>query len=107
MREMDLVARYSDDMFSVLLPGTALNQAAGVAERLRLAVGRCPLRGKDFELKITVSTGLAEVERSDDSAALLKRTESAVNASVHAGGDRTHFKIADSIESFVLTDVPA
>ena len=61
MREMDLVARYYDDVFAVLLPGTPLSQAIGVAERLRLAVAGCPLRGKEFELRIAVVTGLAEV----------------------------------------------
>ena len=103
-REMDLVARYSDDVFAVLLPGTALPQAVGVGERLRLAVGRCPLRGKGFELRITLSTGLAEVERTDDSAALLKRGEAAMQSSVQSGCDCTHFHTGHSIEPFALDE---
>jgi diguanylate cyclase len=102
MREMDLVARYGDDVFAVLLPGTPLSQAVGVGERLRLAVGRCPLRGKDFELRITVSAGLAEVERTDDSAALLKRGEAAMQNSVQTGCDCTHFHNGQAIEPFAL-----
>ncbi|HEV3418565.1 MAG TPA: GGDEF domain-containing protein [Pirellulales bacterium] len=105
MREMDLVARYSDDLFSVLLPGTPLNQAVGVAERLRAAVARCPLRGKDFELRISVSAGLAEVERADDSAAFMKRGEAALQGSVRAGGDCTHFYTGQTIKPFVLKEV--
>ncbi len=42
MREMDLVARYQSDVFGVLLPGTPLNQAAGVAERLCGGRGTLP-----------------------------------------------------------------
>ncbi len=104
MREMDLVARYSDDAFSVLFPGTALSEAVGVAERLRAAVSRCPLRGKDFEMRITVSAGLAEVERSDDSAALLKRAEAALLASTQAGCNCTHFHSGTAIESFTVKE---
>jgi diguanylate cyclase len=104
MREMDLVARYSDDRFSVLLPGTPLNQAVGVAERLRAAVARCPLRGKDLDLPISVSAGLAEVEQADDSAAFLKRGEAALQNSVQAGGDCTHYHTGQTIETFVLKE---
>jgi diguanylate cyclase len=107
MREMDLVARYSDDVFAVLLPGTPMSQAIGVAERLRLAVARCPLRGKDFELRITISTGLADVQRDDDSAALLRRGEAALNTSVQASGDCTHFHDGNAIETYLLSEATA
>ena len=80
MREMDLVARYQSDVFAVLLPGTPLNQAAGVAERLSAAVARCPLRSKDLELHLSVTTGLAELMGGDDSTAILQRAESALEA---------------------------
>src|SRR5262249_40634069 len=105
MREMDLVARYSEDAFAVLLPGTPMSQAIGVAERLRVAVARCPLRGKEFELRITISAGLADVQREDDSAALLRRGEAALNTSVQAGGDSTHFHNGASIEAYLLSEV--
>jgi diguanylate cyclase len=107
MREMDLVARYSDDVFAVLLPGTPMSQAMGVAERLRVAVARCPLRGKDFELRITISVGLADVQRDDDSAALLRRGEAALNTSVQASGDCTHFHDGDAIETYLLNEATA
>ncbi len=107
MREMDLVARYNVDEFGVLLPGTPLKQAIGVAERFRAAVARSPLRSKDFELRITVSAGLAEIGRVDDSASLLKRAEAALRASVKAGCDSTHFHNGHTIEHFALAaEVP-
>jgi diguanylate cyclase len=101
MREMDMVARYQDDTFAVLLPGTPLNQCVSVAERLRAAVARCPLRSKDFELQISVSTGLAEVVRNDDSASLMKRAEAAVQASVQSGRNGTYFDAGNGIEAYV------
>ena len=101
MREMDMVARYQNDTFAVLLPGTPISQSIAVAERLRAAVARCPLRSKDFELQISVSTGLAEVVRNDDSASLMKRAEAAVQASVASGKDGTYFDAGKGIELFV------
>jgi diguanylate cyclase len=103
MREMDLVARYYDDVFAVLLPGTPLSQAIGVAERLRVAVAGCPLRGKEFELRIAVATGLAEVLRSDDSAALLKRAEAALQGAVQSGREGTFFHTGREVEQFLAT----
>ncbi len=102
MREMDLVARFGADLFAVLLPGTPLSQAAGVAERLRTAVGRCPLRGKDFELHVTVSSGLAEVQRGDDSAALLIRAEAAMQDAISAGSDCTRRHTGEKVEAVSL-----
>jgi diguanylate cyclase len=101
MREMDMVARYQSDAFAVLLPGTPMSQSLVVAERLRAAVARCPLRGKDFELQISVSTGLAEVVRNDDSASLMKRAEAAVQASVASGKDGTYFDAGKGIELYL------
>jgi len=107
MREMDLVARYHDHVFAVLLPSTPLDQALGVAERLRTAVARCPLRGKDFEIGITVSNGLAEVTRSDDWASFLKRAEAAMQGAVVAGRDNTQFHNGLSIEPYVPKEAAA
>lgn len=101
MREMDMVARYQNDTFAVLLPGTPLSQTIAVAERLRAAVARCPLRSKDFELQISVSAGLAEVVRNDDSASLMKRAEAAVQASISSGVDGTYFETGKGIERYV------
>ena len=48
-----------------------------------------------------VSGGLAEVTRSDDWASFLKRAESAMQASVQAGRDNTHFHNGQSIEPVI------
>jgi diguanylate cyclase len=105
MREMDLVARYYDDVFAVLLPGTPLSQAIGVAERLRAAVAACPLRGKEFELRIAVVTGLAEVAPGDDSAALLKRSEAALQGAVQSGREGTFYHTGRGVQQFVESGV--
>ena len=91
LREMDLVARYEDEAFAVLMPGIALEHAVGIGERLRAAIARCPLRLKDAEVHFTISLGIAEAVPADDSASMVKRAHAAMNASVQAGRDCTHF----------------
>ena len=107
MREMDLVARYYDHVFAILMPSTPLEQALGVAERVRTAVARCPLRGKDFEIAITVSNGLAEVTRSDDWASFLKRAEAAMQGAVLAGRDNTQFHNGQSVTPYAAKEAAA
>ena len=46
MRDMDHVARLSDDTFALLLPGSLLHDGVSIAERLRQAVERCRLPRK-------------------------------------------------------------
>ncbi len=107
MREMDLVARFDEDLFAVLLPGTPLSQATGVAERLRTAVARCPLRGKDFELHVTVSIGAGEVQPGDDSAALLKRAKAATDAAAASGCDCSFTHNGTAVEPVSLKEATA
>jgi diguanylate cyclase (GGDEF)-like protein len=54
-RESDLVARYGGDEFVILLPGTHVEHAVMVGERIRLAVQDHPW----LERKATISLGAA------------------------------------------------
>jgi diguanylate cyclase (GGDEF)-like protein len=55
LRAFDLAYRLGGEEFLILLPGATLNEAAGVAERLRGAVGACDAGG----LQVTMSFGVA------------------------------------------------
>ena len=91
MRDMDHVARYDDDTFSILLPTAELANAIAIAERLRRAVGRCRLPFKRYELTFTASFGVAEAMQGDSTGRLLQRTKLALDTSTSIGGDRTFF----------------
>jgi diguanylate cyclase (GGDEF)-like protein/PAS domain S-box-containing protein len=66
VRDIDFVGRFGGEEFVAVMPGTALNGAREVAERLRKAVSALSLEcgvGKTFGL--TVSVGIAELIAGD------------------------------------------
>ncbi|NLE77364.1 MAG: diguanylate cyclase [Chloroflexi bacterium] len=58
-REVDIVARYGGDEFTVILPETDIEGAKRVAERIRQAVYNHEFAGEDSSLRVTVSAGVA------------------------------------------------
>jgi diguanylate cyclase len=86
VREMDVVSRYNDAQFGVLLPGAEAGDAFGAAERVRQAIEGC--RSLDLageEVTFTVSIGISHAMLGDDGHALLDRATSALHAAIHAG----------------------
>ncbi len=59
VREQDLVARWGGEEFIVLLPETGLQEAAALAERLRLAIADMVVKHHDADITVTASFGVA------------------------------------------------
>ncbi|MDT8344235.1 MAG: PleD family two-component system response regulator [Thermohalobaculum sp.] len=86
LRAGDLVARVGGEEFLVALPDTGPEQAAEIAERIRLAVERAPVRlagGKP--VRVTVSIGLAVHQPGGEAAALIDAADAALYASKRGG----------------------
>jgi diguanylate cyclase (GGDEF)-like protein len=98
MRDMDHVARYDEDVFALLLPGTELDSAAQVAQRLRRAIERCRLTLAEQPCQFTVSAGVAEASRSDNAERLLEVTDLALKAAVTSGGNNTFVFTGKQVE---------
>ena len=58
-RETDLCARFGGEELAVLLPGTAMEGAMEVAERLRRAIEERPVKFAGKEIAVTASFGVA------------------------------------------------
>ncbi|WP_207460100.1 GGDEF domain-containing protein [Azospirillum sp. SYSU D00513] len=85
----DAAGRLGGEEFSLLLPGTGLEGATALAERLRLRLsGRPVLTPSGDTLRVTFSAGVAEWIPALDEAALLRRADELLYAAKAAGRDR-------------------
>ncbi len=91
LRDMDMVSLYGPATFALLLPSARFGDITSVVERLRTAIGNCPLRTTWGSFNITVSGSAAEALAEDDTIKLIKRTEEAMEVAVNCGGNCSYF----------------
>jgi len=91
IRDMDLVAQYDTCTYAVLFPGTWLTNVIRIAERLREAIAKCSLPGRQGPLRFTVSIGGAKAMETDDTKRLLERSVEALEAAEETGGNCSLF----------------
>ena len=92
LRDSDMVARYGGEEFVVVMPDTAAGEALTVAERLRKEVAGLafPVPGKDDELLMTVSIGVATSCHSFETVeSLMERSDQALYGAKRAGRNST------------------
>jgi len=86
LREEDVAARFGGEEFLVLLPDTAAEGAAAVAEDLRAAVAAEPFSIGRIALPLSVSAGYAAWE-GEDLERLVARADRGLYAAKEAGRD--------------------
>jgi diguanylate cyclase (GGDEF)-like protein len=92
-RSADVVCRYGGEELAVILPETALAEAALVAERLRVAVQQ---RTDDRGTTVTLSAGVAICpDHGGDADVLIAAADAAMYRAKHAGKNRV--AIAESL----------
>ncbi|MEE2688731.1 MAG: PleD family two-component system response regulator [Pseudomonadota bacterium] len=89
VRSFDTVARYGGEEFVVVMPGTDINVAMTIAERLRQGVANQPFTAVtlDQSLAVTISVGVTEVDLAggDTMVSLINRADEALYAAKSAG----------------------
>jgi diguanylate cyclase (GGDEF)-like protein len=92
LRNIDSAARYTEDMFAVLLPQTPISGATIVGERIRAAIAghQFTASRQQQELNLTVSLGISALLplENDPAAALLSRARTALEQARNVGGNR-------------------
>ncbi|WP_029417926.1 PleD family two-component system response regulator [Brevundimonas bacteroides] len=97
VRAVDLPCRLGGEEFVVVMPGTDMEDARRIAERIRRDVGSTPFRvmgGREL-LTVTISIGVAACTGAGDTPeALLKRADEGVYEAKAAGRDRVVVRAA-------------
>ncbi|AWI52302.1 sensor domain-containing diguanylate cyclase [Aquabacterium olei] len=88
LRDGDRVGRIGGEEFLVVLGSTDLDDARGVAERLRQAVSQIMVETLGGMLQLTVSVGLASSLPDEDWAHVLGRADEGLYAAKRTGRDR-------------------
>ncbi len=91
-REIDHPARYGGEEFAVLLPGTDLEGAVELAERVRRGIEalRIPLLDGSGSLHVTVSCGVGSMpQTAGESEALVKAVDAALYEAKRSGKNKS------------------
>ncbi len=90
VRQIDIIARLGGEEFGVLLPNTDAQEAAALAERLRVAVEQAGCRVQEQTVNVTVSIGL-DSGRDDGLTldSLLSRADDAMYQAKRRGRNQT------------------
>jgi diguanylate cyclase (GGDEF)-like protein len=79
VREGDVACRYGGEEFTVLLPGSGLEAAMQVAERIRRGVEQLALWPRsEHEVRVTVSLGVAKLQPGEDAQGFIHRADQAL-----------------------------
>ncbi|MGA7800695.1 MAG: GGDEF domain-containing protein [Gammaproteobacteria bacterium] len=85
LRQADYFVRYGGEEFCVLAPGTCLEQASAMAEKVRELMAARPFGEAG---NVTVSVGVAELCPDDNEETLVNRADRALYQAKWAGRDR-------------------
>jgi len=85
-RKVDIFGRWGGEEFLLLLPGTGIDAAAGLAERLRVKISsisysQCPET-------VTASLGVAQFRDTEEDNGFIKRVDDALNMAKNQGRNR-------------------
>lgn len=94
LRQIDLKARWGGDEFIALLVETGLDEATQIAERLR---GIVEETGFQLAEHVTLSIGIATMEKGDNLESMIRRADNALYRAKHSGRNRINFLTDPSV----------
>ncbi|MFO1436637.1 MAG: GGDEF domain-containing protein [Gammaproteobacteria bacterium] len=89
LRAEDFIARYGGEEFVVVLPGSSLEQAFTVCERMRAAIEACTFRSREEIVPVTISLGVAELSGKEAAETAIERADRAMYEAKSKGRNQT------------------
>jgi diguanylate cyclase (GGDEF)-like protein len=86
-RDGDEICRYGGEEFLFILQNTDIEEGKEMAERVRTRIGNDAIHGKDGEINISLSLGVAQAREDDTVDTLIDRADAALYAAKLAGRD--------------------
>lgn len=87
LRDMDLLARLSENSFAALLPNNTVESASLVRNRTLEAIEACPLSFGSQPLDLVLNVGAAQFQTGDSVEDIVGRAEEALSAATLAEND--------------------
>lgn len=88
IRSTDFVARYGGEEFAMLLPGTSLEDAMKLAEKVRVIVEEIGFHFRGEPVTVTISCGVTEMRKDDEDESAFERADAALYAAKNSGRNR-------------------
>ncbi|MGD9385098.1 MAG: GGDEF domain-containing protein [Thioalkalispiraceae bacterium] len=88
IRETDFLARFGGEEFILLLPGTSMDAAYQVAEKLRTTIESTPFHFRDSGVLVTISGGISQFLEEDSANTLFERADKALYQAKANGRNR-------------------
>ncbi len=105
LRKTDKIGRYGGEEFIAILESADVDDAAEVAERIRMAVQELPIEHGGHEISVTISIGLCEAPAgySGSSALVVERADAALYEAKRGGRNQV---VLGSLEPESHADEP-
>lgn len=107
MGEADHVARFNSQVFGLLMPGSTVEDAVAVSDRLRKAVAEFSAPIANRQLRFAASIGIAQSQPGDDVAQLFDRAEEALFSAEAAGSNQICTQTPDGLETIGWSEAPS
>ncbi len=85
MRVNDIICRYEEDTFGIILPHTDLESAFIAGERLRAFIHKAIFTYQKEEISMTISIGVSSFNKSDDVNRTFARAYKAMRLAKESG----------------------
>ena len=90
IRKSDILARTGGEEFTILLNNTDKENAFILAEKLRTTIENSCYRDKEFEIQVTISLGISELQNDDEELdSIISRADKALYRAKNESRNKT------------------